>query len=262
MTESTLEWPGYLSVFAREARDRGFVGRALADLTGGSLMAWERPSSGPRVYLSAGIHGDEPAGPLAMLDLIQSDFFTSDIHWLLCPVLNPDGMAAGTRHNAAGCDLNRDYWARLTPEVQAHAAWLEAMPTPRMFISLHEDWETHGFYLYEINLGMDAPLRAPAIIDAARPWFPAQPGPLIDDHRARADGWIYHQAEADLPEAWPEAIFLAKHGCPLSFTFETPSQAPLAARAAAHAAAVREAARYIPLETPPDEGTSRQQALT
>ena len=42
---------------------------------------------------------------------------------------------------------------------------------------------------------------------------------------------------------WPEAIFLAKHGCPLSFTFETPSQAPLARRIAALGAAVRAAAK-------------------
>lgn len=239
--DASYDWPGFLPGFAREAEARGFVGRVLAECATGPLMAWHRSAPGPRVYVSAGIHGDEPAGPLALMELLVSGAFPPHVDWLLCPALNPDGLAAGTRGNARGRDLNRDYWHRRTPEVRAHAAWLEAMPPPDLFLSLHEDWETAGFYLYEINLGEDVPLRAPAIIDAVRPWFPPQPGPDIDGHRPRADGWIYHEAEADEPKGWPEAIFLAKLGCPLSFTFETPSQAPLARRVAAHLAAARAA---------------------
>jgi hypothetical protein len=242
-----FEWPGFLAEFSREADARGFAGHVLTELAGGPLMAWERAADGPRVYLSAGIHGDEPAGVLAALGLLKEGFFSSDIHWVLCPALNPDGLAAGGRNNSAGYDLNRDYWKRRTPEVRAHAGWLESQPVPDLFLSLHEDWECAGFYLYEINLGRDLPLRATAIIDAVRPWFSPEPGPDIDGHLARAPGWIYHEAEADVPHGWPEAIFLAKLGCPLSFTFETPSHAPLAQRVAAHIAAVRAAAAAIPL---------------
>ena len=236
-----FDWPGFLPEFSREAEARGFAGRVLAEVAAGPLMAWERAATGPRVYLSAGIHGDEPAGPLALLELLQAEFFSSGTHWLLCPALNPDGLAAGTRGNGTGLDLNRDYWKRRTPEVKAHARWLEAMPVPDWFLSLHEDWECAGFYFYEINLGPDRPQRAPAIIEAVRPWCLPEPGPEIDGHRARAEGWIYHEAEADVPQGWPEAILLAKRGCPLSFTFETPSHAPLAQRIAAQMAAVRAA---------------------
>ena len=238
-------WPAFLTEFSQAAEARGFAGSGLAQLAGGPLMAWERAASGPRVYVSAGIHGDEPAGPLAALELMQTGFFAPDIHWLLCPALSPDGLAAGSRGNLSGLDLNRDYWKRRTPEVQAHAGWLESMPAPDMFLSLHEDWESCGFYLYEINLGRDEPLRAPAIIEAVRPWFSAEPGPEIDGHLARAPGWIYHEAEADVPKGWPEAIFLAKLGCPLSFTFETPSHALLAQRIAAQVAAVRAACPWV-----------------
>jgi predicted deacylase len=235
------KWPEFLPRFARAADGRGFAGRVLAACAAGPVMAWERPANGPQIYLSAGIHGDEPAGPLALLELLESDFFSPAIHWLLCPALNPDGLAAGTRGNGSGRDLNRDYYQRRTLEVRAHAAWLDTMPPPALFLSLHEDWETAGFYLYEINLGPDVPQRAPEIIAAASPWFAAQPGPDIDGHQPRADGWIYHEAEADVPQGWPEAIFMAKRGCPLSFTLETPSQAPLAHRIAAHMAVVRAA---------------------
>jgi len=237
------DWPGFLPEFSREAETRGFAGHVLAELAGGPLMAWESPAGGPRVYLSAGIHGDEPAGPLAMCELLKAGFFTPDIQWWLCPALNPDGLAAGTRGNRAGLDLNRDYWKRRSLEARSHAAWLEARPVPDLFVSLHEDWEASGFYFYEINLGRDEPQRARSIIEAVRPWCLPEPGPEIDGHQTRGEGWIYHEAEADVPQGWPEAIFLAKRGCPLSFTLETPSHKPLAERIAALMAAVRAAVR-------------------
>lgn len=231
----------FQSAFGPAAEAAGFTAASLAELEPGPLVAFEKPGPGPRVYLSAGIHGDEPAGPLALLELLLAGFFDGPIHWSLCPTLNPFGLAAATRENASGIDLNRDYWQRASPEVIAHARWLDVLQVPQMFISLHEDWETSGFYFYEIRLGPDQPERAHEILDAVRPWFPPEPGPLIDGHEIREAGWIYHAAEPDLPEGWPEAIYLAKKGCPVSFTFETPSRAPLDDRVAAHMAAVRAA---------------------
>ncbi len=237
----SLDWPGFQKIFRDLAEAAGFAGRELAASADGPVVAWQRGGNGPHIYLSAGIHGDEPAGPLALLELLREGFFCNSAQWTLCPTLNPRGLAANTRENPEGVDLNRDYWLRSAPEVVAHAAWLETVPAPDLFVSLHEDWETSGFYFYEINLREDDPARAQSILAAVGKWFPAEPGPEIDGHEVRGDGWIYHAAEPDIPEGWPEAIFLAKRGCPVSFTFETPSRAPLADRVAAHAAGVRAA---------------------
>ena len=177
-----------------------------------------------------------------MLELLQEGLFTNTpCHWLLCPAINPSGLARGSRENPDGIDLNRDYLLRSSPEVAAHAAWLADRPAPDLFLSLHEDWETSGFYFYEINLGNDHPGRAATILDAVSPWFHPEPGPEIDGHHPRSPGWIHHRAEADIPDGWPEAIFLAKHGCRLSFTFETPSQYELPRRTAALRAALKAA---------------------
>ena len=241
----SFEFPLFQSEFREAAEAAGFHPEVLAELEAGPMMAWERPADGPRVYLSAGIHGDEPAGPLALLALLRGGFFLPSVHWLICPALNPEGLAASRRENAANIDLNRDYWLRSTAEVTAHSDWLDARNVPDLFISLHEDWETSGFYFYEINLREDDPGRARKIIAATGPWFPPEPGPEIDGHESREPGWIYHAAEPDLPEGWPEAIYLAKMGCPLSFTFETPSHAELASRVAAHVAAVTVACESV-----------------
>ena len=240
-TNETFELLDFQTAFRTAAEASGFVPSVLVELAAGPLIAWQRPGNGPHIYLSAGIHGDEPAGPLALLELLHSGFFKPDFHWSLCPALNPAGLAAGTRENGHGIDLNRDYWLRESLEITGHTRWLDAIATPDLAVSLHEDWETAGFYFYEINLVADDPQRAQRILEAVRPWFPPEPGPEIDGHEVRADGWIYHTAEPDLPEGWPEAIYLAERGCPLSFTFETPSRAPLRHRIAAHAAAVRTA---------------------
>lgn len=236
-----FHWPDFLSEFTHSAGRHGFRGESIMESRDGPLLAWSRGGSQTKVYLSAGMHGDEPAGPLAILRLMDEGFFKPGIEWLLCPALNPTGLAQGTRENAEGIDLNRDYWRKRSAEARAHAAWLEQQTLPDLFLSLHEDWETSGFYFYEINLGPDVPERAARIIDAVKPWFPPESGGEIDGHIPRAPGWIYHEAEADLPEGWPEAIFIAKLGCPLSFTFETPSHAALESRIAAHCAAVRAA---------------------
>ncbi|WP_035610561.1 succinylglutamate desuccinylase/aspartoacylase family protein, partial [Haloferula sp. BvORR071] len=235
-----FEIESFLAEFGDLAASKGFTRRHLCDTAAGPLLAWERLEAEAPTYLSAGMHGDEPAGPRAALELLRSGLMDRG-SWLVCPALNPTGLAAGTRENDTGIDLNRDYLALRSPEARAHTAWLGTLPCPRLFASLHEDWETSGFYFYEINLGVDRPERAASILGAVAPWFPPEPASLIDGHEIRSAGWIYHVPEADSPEHWPEAIFLAKRGCPVSFTLETPSANCLDARIAAHVAAVKAA---------------------
>jgi len=236
-----FQWPHFLDEFAKQAAEQGFVSEVILNTEDGPLMAWERKGKdgAPLIYLSAGIHGDEPAGPLATLELMKTGAFSEDAHWLICPAINPGGLALGTRENRQGHDLNRDYFRHETLEVAAHARWLSRDRVPDVFVSLHEDWESEGFYFYEINLGEDEPDRADSLLSSVAPYFKAELGPEIDGHDIREPGWIYHCAEADLPDEWPEAIFLAKQGCSLSFTFETPSKALLEKRVSAHAACFR-----------------------
>lgn len=243
--DGLFKWPDFLDEFAEAALRQGFQAAVLLDTEDGPMMAWEREGAGSLVYASAGIHGDEPAGPLALLEMMETGCFSNQNHWLICPALNPGGLAMGRRENRDGVDLNRDYFQQNTQEVVAHVQWLKRSRVPDVFVSLHEDWETEGFYFYEINLLEDQPQRAAEMLEAVSGIFAPESGVEIDGHEPRAAGWIYHGAEADLPNEWPEAIFLAKQGCPLSFTFETPSQADLAKRVAAHVSAFQRLLRLI-----------------
>lgn len=227
---SGIDWQVFEEEFAREAASRGFRSTLVAHTVAGEIRAWVRGDGKPLVYLSAGIHGDEPAGPLALLALLREGMFEGPFDWAIVPTLNPDGLRSGTRWNAAGVDLNRDYLQMETAEVRGHVEWLESMPVPDVFVSLHEDWEAEGFYLYEIRLGEDRPEGTRVLLGAAQEVFPLEDGPLIDGHEIRDAGWIYHGKDPDEPMGWPEAIFLSHRGCPLSYTLETPSKAPLEKR--------------------------------
>jgi protein MpaA len=69
------------------------------------------------LYASAGIHGDEPAGPLAIHRLIADNALPAHAWLWVCPCLNPTGFQRNTREAASGQDLNRDYRQPHTPEV-------------------------------------------------------------------------------------------------------------------------------------------------
>lgn len=216
----------------------------LCEVEGFPIYAYSllREASERTVYLSSGMHGDEPAGPAALLELVQDGLLEESCSWYICPVLNPTGLAAGTRENFQGVDLNRDYLQKKTVEIAAHSAWLVDKNID-FAVSLHEDWESTGFYFYEINQIEDRPQRYQRMVDALIPVMKMEPSALIDDHSVREPGWIYHGCEPDEPTNWPEAIYLAKNGCPLSFTFETPSSVALEQRVLAHKVAVKAALR-------------------
>src|SRR5438874_799758 len=72
-----------------------------------------------RFGLFAGIHGDEPAGVLALIKLVQDLIAEGDLaagyRLFIYPACNPAGLLAGTRLSAAGKDLNREFW-KSSPE--------------------------------------------------------------------------------------------------------------------------------------------------
>ena len=207
----------------------------------------------PFVYLSAGIHGDEPAGPVALLQLLREEALPHDCGFLICPLMNPAGIGAATRENADGVDLNRDYARPAAGETRAHCDWIEAHLPPKLALNLHlhEDWETDGFYLYEI--GPDArPGLGETVLSAVAPIIPIQPSGEIDGHHAEA-GIIRPGTERAASEGLPEALFLHRRFGGISLTFETPSGRALLERVAAQATAVQTAVRAMRPAAPENE---------
>ena len=242
-----MDVQAYLDDFYNMASAMGFQREVIEVVDGYEIPAYTREvEGGESVYLSSGCHGDEPAGPWALLELMKEGFFSDRYTWQICPVLNPVGLVAGTRENGDGVDLNRDYLKKQTAEVRGHVAWLEKQQIPNLFLSLHEDWESKGFYLYEIQKEV-CKSWAKFILSEVSEVMITEPNRVIDGHEVREPGWIFHEPHADVRDLWPEAIFMAERGVPISYTFETPSSSELADRVRCHQLAVKCAVRELQL---------------
>jgi protein MpaA len=94
---------GRTVVFGHSVQGRALVARVLG------------PSSAARKIVLVGcIHGDECAGR-AILAAAGHRAVPANVQLWLVPTLNPDGEAAGTRHNSRGVDLNRNFPYRWRP---------------------------------------------------------------------------------------------------------------------------------------------------
>ena len=77
---------------------------------GRPIVAWETgdPQAKRRVLVVGCIHGNEPGG-IAIADAVVRARVPASTDVWVVPDLNPDGVAADTRQNARGVDLNRNF---------------------------------------------------------------------------------------------------------------------------------------------------------
>lgn len=119
---------------------------------GRPITAWRLGERGkPKVLLVATMHGDEGASRQILTTLRDGPEVHGLNLWVL-PVYNPDGLAAHTRKNAHGVDLNRNFpfhWADLDgsyesgprpgsePETRAMMRFLRQV-RPQWIVSFHQ----------------------------------------------------------------------------------------------------------------------------
>jgi len=228
------------------ARAGGWTIRHLSPTASGA-RPWLRRAAqtgpgAPRVYLSAGIHGNEMSGPPALLEMLRRPDFFAAFETVIFPMLNPDGLARGVRGNADGIDLNRDYRDSKTVEIASHIEALKTLGRFDAAMLLHEDFEGIGAYLYELNDALP-PTLGGEIIAAMGRHVPVDPRPVIEEVPARGgvlsrrDIVLKHGPIENRPD-WPEAIYLSVHHTRVSYTTETPMPFPIGQRVQAQIAAV------------------------
>jgi murein peptide amidase A len=228
----TIDIRAVLRDIETAARQHGWTAEPFGQQGEFNLLALHRTcrdeAKRRRIYLSAGIHGDEPAGPLAALRLLQENQWPENAELWFCPCLNPAGFDLNRRENAGGKDLNRDYRHLETAEVRAHIAWLERQPQFDLCLCLHEDWESQGFYVYELN-PENRPSLAEAMIARIAKVCPIDPSALIEGREA-SNGIIRPNLDPATRPQWAEAFYLIVNKTRLSCTLEAPSDFPLLPR--------------------------------
>ncbi len=242
----TVNMDAVLTESVEAARRHGWQVDPIGGEAHPGLVALTRVTGLPvsaRVYLSAGIHGDEPAPPLAIRDLLVLNRWPQNLDLWICPCLNPEGFALNRRENGQGIDLNRDYRGPKSEETKAHIQWLARQSAFDLCLCLHEDWESHGFYVYELNPD-GLPSLGQAILASVAGVCPIDHSEVIEGRAAR-EGLIRPAVDPRSRPDWPEAFYLTTHKARLSYTLEAPSDFTLEIRVAALKAAVTCALRTL-----------------
>ena len=232
----TIDIASVLDDCATAAREHGWsieeihpAPRLILGLTRTVSSHAPRPrGQASRIYISTGIHGDEPAGPLAVRQLLQENRWPENAELWVCPCLNPAGFASNRRENPEGLDLNREYLNTQAGEIRSHIAWLKRQPQFDVSFCLHEDWESHGFYVYELNPGHQ-PSLAEHIVSRVAEVCPIDMSETIEG-RPATNGIIRPDLDPRSRPQWPEAFFLITHKTQRSYTLEAPSDFPLQTR--------------------------------
>lgn len=203
----------------------------------------------PRLVITAGFHGEEPAGPLTLAEYLPEIVLHArkrGVGLTIYPCVNPSGFELGTRYNRDVEKPNNDLLRyELAPgvwtgelergqtflswkvhqggpqETQALRAELETLPTPIGSLDLHQDdfLEQSCTYAYVFGSAEHyAPLMeaAQAHIPVAREWE-------VDvNHHTDAQGLIYaHDGSV--------TDYFLRRGALFNATLETTTQTAMAA---------------------------------
>lgn len=193
-------------------------------------------SSDPlRIGLFSAIHGDEPAGAVALaqflLELAAQPEFAESFVLRVYPLCNPTGFEDNTRHSRRGKDLNREFWKE---SVEAEVQILEHELRNSHFhgiVQLHADDTSNGLYGFVRGHTLTENLLRPALQEAGEV-LPRNVNATIDGFAAR-DGIIHEQYEGVL--AAPTQI----EPVPFEIILETPQLAPLELQVQALVVALR-----------------------
>ncbi len=232
------------------ARARGCRLTPYASASGYELfsVAPRRPvPDRPWIYLSAGIHGDEPGateGCLEWFATARADL--SRFNPLIFPCLNPWGLVNNQRLDADGRDLNRTYRDDSVPQTAAHKAALAGRRFT-LALMLHEDYDANGVYIYEIR--NHRPGWAEKLLAASSRFLSADTRRTIEGRGSKA-GIVRRRIHPDSMPLHPEAFTLHFHHADRTFTAETPSEAHIDDRAAAHVAVIERAIRLSLADQP------------
>lgn len=191
----------------------------------------------PTALITGGTHGDEPAGVEAVLSFLERDVedWLGAFNFEAIPCLNPHGYVHDTRHNARDVDINWAYARHDVPEVRVMRDFVAGRRFEFVF-DCHEDWESPGYYVYELRRG--APLVGSEITRRVSRVCPLNTSAMIEELPAE-NGLVAPDPnqERERRAAGIPLVMFFEHTDHL-LTSESPTGLDMERRVAAHMAAL------------------------
>jgi len=239
---ASSDWQRFRERLSALALRRGFATADLGPVGEEPLFLLTRPArdaDAPRLLLSSGFHGEEPAGPWGLLILLDTmpDALLDAVTLTVLPLVNVTGFRAGRRYNDWGENPNRGYLpgeARPSREglaLLAHGECLLAAAQHGL-LTCHEDVLLSHGYLYSLESGPAPGPLSRALLAANAAHFPVHPDGEVDGCAVQG-GIVFNHRDTSF-ESW-----LFERGAPYAACVETPGQQPFPQRVAAQASMAR-----------------------
>lgn len=228
-----------------------------------SIRYISKQSNSPLVYVSAGIHGDEPAGVECAIRLIEQlsdnqqykywDFLIDTYNWVISPCDNPYGYERDIRENSIGLDLNRMFKTpEQTKETEFIVESIRRIPQQKhisslagskrlaitLALDLHEDMDSAGFYLWERRRSHHTPI-GDAIVDKVNTVCSINRSYSIEGHNN--DNGVITLLDQITSKGWTRGRYLAEHENTPCLILETPTRLDWDTRIKAHMVAIQAA---------------------
>jgi len=232
----------------RAAASGRFWMTPLGDIDG-QMMWLVRSHFGPttplvKILVVAGMHGEEKAGPYAILKWLLEDHheLLQNIEMSFIPIINPIGFAKGTRYgtktpnNCGFCHPESKETLAPEGEILYRNVDLLRPLAEHGFLSLHEDIDCDSYYVYDYCKGDKPTSTSKAILTELGKHFPkmlTDASVLIDTAWAEIgpkviNGVVWHYCDGSF-EDWMYHL-----GVPKVIVAETPGTYKLSRRIDAH----------------------------
>lgn len=212
-------------------------------------MKYERKK--PHILIAAGFHGEEKAGPLAIIKWLESKQWSRKIDVSFLPVINPTGFDSGNRYNSLNQVTNAGFCHTKelgdTPSLEGQILLANENQIIRRLardgcLSLHEDIRAMEYYMYSYEQGDTPSPFALAIRDVEDRFFPRYGDGktiitdgltvLYPDRGIVHEGIVHNLCDGSYED------FRMEQACPHSIATETPGKLRISKRVGADIAII------------------------
>lgn len=244
-TIATNDYPMLLARLRAVSAEKSLKISTLGILDDGSqihlLESQPKRKAAPHILIAAGFHGEECGGVWGILHFLEQTPAKNlqRLHLSFIPVANPTGFSKGWRHNIWGESPNCGFCHRKIGEpgpsrdgrILIQNLNLLVHRAGSGFISLHEDDEQTGFYLYTFE---KRPAPGPFthhLISKLSQYFPAVKDGLYDGASVKS-GLAYRHCDGSFED------YLFHKGVVRTACTETPATMKLSIRVDANSALI------------------------